>query len=283
MYCHKCGASIPEGMRYCHRCGEALPAALSPAPTPLRRRKRPIAAAAAFLSKIGRRFKGSKRKTVLLSCCAAVVLLGVLLLLLPGKKPNLKEKSESVLFLEAYDRYGNSLGTGSGFLFHDRTTVATNYHVIYNAHRIVAWTADGQRCTELDLVLAYDSAADLAILQCSEDLHLQPLKVSDSSSVVQGDTVYAIGYPLGLANTVSNGIISSRYYDSAGIDILQVTSAVSPGSSGGALLNEKGQVIGIICFTHSEGQNLNGAIASNVLRRLYQNRGTPTALSTLFG
>ena len=68
MYCHKCGAPVPEGMHYCHRCGESLPAALSPAPTPPRRRKRPIAAAAAFLSKIGRRFKGSKRKTVLLSC-----------------------------------------------------------------------------------------------------------------------------------------------------------------------------------------------------------------------
>ena len=90
-----------------------------------------------------------------------------------------------------------------------------------------------------------------------------------------------MGYPLGLANTMSNGIISSRYFDEYDVDVLQITAAISPGSSGGALFNENGFVIGVTSAYYDGGQNLNIAITSNTVQQLYSNRSTPITLSKL--
>lgn len=94
------------------------------------------------------------------------------------------------------------------------------------------------------------------------------MTIADSKAVRQSDVVYAVGYPLGLANTLSDGIVSSRYIDEYGNDIIQVTAAISEGNSGGPLLNADGQVIGVMCAYYIYGQNLNIAIASDALEAL---------------
>ena len=93
---------------------------------------------------------------------------------------------------------------------------------------------------------------------------------ADSDSVKQGDPIYAVGYPLGLAHTLSDGVISSRYTDENNLDILQITAAISPGSSGGALLNSLGEVVGVICASYVDGQNINIAIAANQIQSLLE-------------
>lgn len=176
--------------------------------------------------------------------------------------------ANSVLYLEVLDENGECIATASGFLVNDRTTLVTNYHVVQDASHIVATTADGEQSTDVSCVLAYDEVADLAVLSCDTEAMAEPLIIGDSEAVRQGDAIYAVGYPLGLANTLSDGIVSSRYIDEYENDILQITAAISEGNSGGPLLNANGRVIGVMCAYYVDGQNLNIAISSNTLEEL---------------
>ena len=187
------------------------------------------------------------------------------------------DAAERVVYLEVYDSERACIGTASGFLVEDNTTLVTNYHVIQDAYSVTVWTQD-QQSVEANTLLAYDEVADLAILRCGSGIEQEPLLMADSDAVRQGMQVYAVGYPLGLANTMSNGIISARYFDTYGNDILQTTAPVSDGNSGGPLLNEDGCVIGVVCAYYVDGQNLNIAIASNVLRQLLDQTEDLTAL-----
>jgi len=184
----------------------------------------------------------------------------------------------SVLYLEVYDEQGKCFGTATGFLVKDDTTLVTSYHVVRDACRIDAWTPDNQHL-EANTILAYDKVADLVVLRCDAPAGKEPLTLADSDGVKQTMSVYAVGYPLGVANTISDGIISARYIDSYGNDTLQTTAAISNGNSGGPLLNEDGEVIGVICAYYVDGQNLNVAIASNTLRAMLEEDFQPVELS----
>lgn len=181
---------------------------------------------------------------------------------------SITDAANSVLYLEVCDDTDEVIATASGFVIKDGTTLVTNYHVIDGAHHIIAYTPDGENSVEVHTVLAYDEDADLAVLECEDNIGVPPLLLGDSDAVKQGDAVFAVGYPLGLANTLSDGVISSRYLDENNIDILQITAAISSGSSGGALFNKTGQVVGVICASYIDGQNLNIAIPSNTVSDL---------------
>ena len=183
---------------------------------------------------------------------------------------DISEIADFVLYLEVFDKDDEWIGSASGFLVNDQSTLVTNYHVAQDAYHIVAKTADGAQSTDVSSILAYDEVADLAILSCDAKANVEPLTLGDSETVRQGDKVYAVGYPLGLANTLSDGIVSSRYIDEYDNDILQVTAAISEGNSGGPLLDANGRVIGIMCAYYVYGQNLNIAIASNTLADLLE-------------
>lgn len=196
----------------------------------------------------------------------------------PNPDVDISEIANSVLYLEVLDENDELIGTASGFLVNDQTTLVTNYHVAQDASHIVATTADGTQSTDVSCILAYDEIADLAILNCDSKAMAEPLAIGDSEVVRQGDAVYVIGYPLGVANTLSNGIVGSRYIDEYENDIIQVTAAISQGNSGGPVLNADGQVIGVMCAYYIYGQNLNIAIASNTLEALLESRFEKTAL-----
>lgn len=182
---------------------------------------------------------------------------------------SIDEVSRSVLYLELYDDQDILVGTASGFLVNDHSTLVTNYHVMEDAYRIVAWTADGEHSVLVTRSLIYDKGADLAVLQCVDPMEwVEPLELMNSDEVNVGDSVYAVGYPLGLNNTISDGIVSSRYVDECGTEIIQTTAAISEGSSGGVLFHEGGGVAGVTCASYVEGQNLNLAISSNELADL---------------
>ena len=176
--------------------------------------------------------------------------------------------------MEIYDASDAYAGSGSGFLINDDFTLVTNYHVIKDAYSMIAMAADGEHTVEVDTVLEYDEAADLAILKCSEKIGVSPLVLANSDRVKQGDPVYAVGYPLGIANTLSDGIVSSRYVDENGVDLLQITAPISGGSSGGALLNETGQVTLVLVIVLLSGAH--GALCR--LRRDKIRRARPNNL-----
>ena len=260
MFCHKCGKEVPANVSFCRHCGVKLHTPVQPVfpqqttyATPYKK-KRP-----------------TKRTMISITVIfiGLIVLFTSCLLLFQG---NVQRKADRVVYLEMFDKRKNLLGSGSGFFIEDGKTLVTNYHVIEGAYEIMVSTADSSESTKATKVLAYDKHADLAILQCNSDLGVKPLRLADSDYAKRGDKVFAVGYPLGLANTMSDGIISSRYYDEYNVDVIQITAAISPGSSGGALLNSRGSVIGVTSAYYADGQNLNIAIASNTVQKLYENR-----------
>lgn len=198
------------------------------------------------------------------------------------KSASITDMVNSVLYLEICDDTDSVIGTASGFIIEDGTTLVTNYHVIDGAHHITAYTPDGANSVKIHTILAYDEEADLAVLKCEDNIGVPPLLLGDSDAVEQGDEVFAVGYPLGVANTLSDGVVSSRYLDEANVDVLQVTAAISSGSSGGALFNNAGQVIGVIRASYIDGQNLNIAIAVNELKQLMATKREPVLMEEYY-
>ncbi len=164
----------------------------------------------------------------------------------------------AVFYIEIYDMHKTMLGSGSGFFISASGTAVTNYHVIADAFYAVIRLPDGKEYP-VDSVLGYDIDKDIAVLKISgSGFHY--LKTGDSSKIAGGNKIYALGSPLGLESTISDGIISSTARQIDGQNLIQITAALSHGSSGGALLNEYGQVIGITALSVVDGQNLNFAV-----------------------
>jgi len=177
--------------------------------------------------------------------------------------------SRSVLTVYVYNSKREQIKTGSGFIAFNDSTIVTNNHVIENGVYVEVVSEDDVILT-IAGILHYDVDSDIAILKTEAPTGLPVLKVGDSDHVQVGDTVYAIGSPYELKNTVSNGIISairnpSMFRDVNNVYDFQTTASISPGSSGGALLNEYGEIIGVTTAQIIGGQNLNFAIPSSEL------------------
>ena len=155
---------------------------------------------------------------------------------------------------------------GSGFLVRPNGVFITNFHVVQHASAVQLKLPGGREFAATG-VIALSTDWDIAILKVEAD-GLPVVSLGDSDTVKVGERVVAIGSPLGLEKTVSDGLISAIREDKPGEKIFQVTTPVSQGSSGGALLNMKGEVIGIIVASVPEGQNLNLAIPINYAKPL---------------
>jgi S1-C subfamily serine protease len=159
------------------------------------------------------------------------------------------------------------LARGTGFLLQADGVIVTNYHVIANGNVAVVKFADDS-VFPVDGVLAADKGRDLAVIKI-HGKSFRTLVLGNSDGVQIGDEVVAIGNPLGLELTVSNGILSGvRTVDAEKGKFLQVTAPISHGSSGGPLFNMAGEVVGITSGFLEGGENLNFAIPSNDVKRL---------------
>ncbi|MEG2857224.1 MAG: trypsin-like peptidase domain-containing protein, partial [Clostridia bacterium] len=177
--------------------------------------------------------------------------------------------AESVVLIYNADAKGNAQSLGSGFVIANDGTIVTNYHVIEGASQLVIQMADGKQYP-ITQVSKYDAKRDIAILRADAIKGHAWLSLGDSSKVVVGQSVVAIGSPLGLQNTVSDGIVSSlRQSDRVqGATDIQTTTPISNGSSGGPLFDMFGKVIGVNYAGYDEGQNLNFAIPINEVKAL---------------
>ncbi len=217
-----------------------------------------------------------KQKKKLLWQLSLITLAGMLLFCTTGNSqtvPQIAEKAlAATVSLEMRDRKGAVLSRGSGF-FVRSNLIATNYHVIEGAARGTAKLVDRYRTYTIEGVTATDKTNDLALLKVTI-YGVNPLPIGDSDTVQIGEKIYVAGNPLGLEGTVSDGIISSRR-DRYTKERFQMTAPISPGSSGGPVLNRKGKVIGVsvATFRALEAQNLNFAIPSNYLKALLNRSG----------
>jgi len=156
---------------------------------------------------------------------------------------------------------------GSGFYVRP-AIVATNYHVIEGASTgVVRHHTEGD-IAGVDEVVAYDEEWDVALLSVAQSAaKYSVLSLDYVADVAVGDPAFVMGSPRGFEATFSQGIVSSLR-GSSPHRVIQLTTPISPGSSGGPVLNEHGQVIGLATGTVEDGQNLNFAIPVTVLRDL---------------
>lgn len=174
-----------------------------------------------------------------------------------------KQASPAVVLIEAIGPDGKPVKTGSGLLVSSDGKLLTNYHVISHAKQATVRLANGD-AYDLVQVLAVDKRKDIAYLKIPA-VDLPFAKLGRSNTVEIGETVFSIGSPLGLQNTLSQGLVSG-IRDMDGYKLFQMSAPISPGSSGGPVFNGAGEVIGIAVLTIEGGQNLNFAIPIDYAR-----------------
>jgi len=182
----------------------------------------------------------------------------------------INQAAASVLMLWVYDvEQKGFVATGSGFVAFDGSTLITNYHVLEGGEHVLAESDEG-RSYFLDTVVAADKGLDIAILRFKSPTKLAPLTLDTTGERLRGQPVVAIGSPEGFRNTVSKGDISALFTED-GVRYIQFTAPISHGSSGGALFNDRGEVIGITTSSMmGDSQNLNFAVDIREAAELYQ-------------
>jgi len=183
----------------------------------------------------------------------------------------------SVVVVENFDEGGEKAGQGSGYVFSGDGIIITNYHVIRGAKSLTV-RIPGQEPYRVDSVLGYEIDHDVAALQLTSS-SLPALLTETVEEPKVGDRVVAIGAPLGLESTVSEGIVSALR-DASTMHIIQTTASISPGSSGGPLLNEYGKVIGLTTSTVRDGQSLNFVVSARHVSELLS-RKQPMSLEEM--
>lgn len=207
----------------------------------------------------------------------------VLKLAAEGEKPLtanqvFENTKNSVFYLEVYDKNGEAVSGGSGVFLTKSGVAVTNYHVIEGGQSAYIRTYDGT-VYPVRGVYDYSQSNDLAILQI-DGSGFQPLTIG-AETPKTGATAYALGAPLGLESTFSVGIISNASRQVDGVSFLQITTPISHGSSGGALLNDKAELIGITSAGFEDGQNLNLALPIGLAQGLRQS-GNLQTLAEIF-
>jgi hypothetical protein len=201
---------------------------------------------------------------------AVVVLLGTSAAKAQTAQEIAKKAFGSTVLLVMEDTNGQPLSLGSGFFVRDGE-VASNLHVIEGAARGYAKIVGQKAKYDIEGITAVDPERDLVVLKLS-GVRASTLALGISDAVQVGETVFAVGNPQGLEGTFSQGIVSS--IREVGTDkLLQITAPISPGSSGGPVLNGKGEVVGVSVATYRGGQNLNFAIPSSYLKTLLAKAG----------
>ncbi|MCF6255034.1 MAG: serine protease [Gammaproteobacteria bacterium] len=168
-----------------------------------------------------------------------------------------KKSIESVVTVVSLDKDNKILMTGTGFFAKHKNLIATNYHVIKNTHHLKIITSDDKEHNIFDICVE-NASNDIAILRSIPER--QPLSLNKNTPSI-GDKIISIGSPMGLSGSLSTGVIGA-IRKNEGHKYYQITSPISPGSSGGPVIDENGLVLGMTTFYIKGAQNLNFAIPS---------------------
>ncbi len=181
----------------------------------------------------------------------------------------IRASQPAVVTLNLYDNSDRRIGAGTGFFVDSGGYLITNYHVLEPADRAEVVLSD-RRTYPVRTVVAEDRQRDLVKVRVElfgDSVSAIPL--ADRVPEV-GEPVLVIGSPLGLEQTVSDGIVSSVRVDSEWGNVIQVTAPVSPGSSGSPVVTRDGNVAAVVTFQARRGQNLNFAIAAEAVLNLVE-------------
>lgn len=223
----------------------------------------------------------SQRKSFLIAVFALMLAASTVAAMTPDQ---LQNSTDSAVFLRVYRVFQNTdfPTTGSGFFIHPDGYVVTNQHVVSGEHRLTI-TLFRRNENELQHVqftdvriVAMSPAMDLALLKIEDGLD-RPLPVvplGSDQELRQGQTVFAVGSPLGLDRTVSQGIVSLTNRVLGHQLLIQTTTEINPGNSGGPLFNLHGEVVGVndLKLAGIGLEGLSFAIPVSTLREFLVNR-----------
>ena len=183
------------------------------------------------------------------------------------------QSRRAVVLISVQTRFGQ--GQGSGFVYDGEGRIITNNHVVENAVDITVTFIDGTIVPAT--LVGRDPYVDLAVIDVDVDEYLlRPVTLGNSSELLVGEQVVAIGNPFGLADSMTTGIVSAvgRQMEAPGryaiVDVIQTDAAINPGNSGGPLLNMGGEVVGMNTAILSETGQFSGigfAIPSDTIKR----------------
>lgn len=154
---------------------------------------------------------------------------------------------------------------GTGFYLSPYNLIVTNEHVVRDNREVVIEGKSFPR--QLSTVLFLDEKYDLAFLKAPENIDLPEVEIGGQSGISEGDTVLAVGHPLGLAFTFTKGIISNKSQASGSLSYIQHDAALNPGNSGGPLIDAEGRIIGVNTFIIKDGTNIGFSLPVNYLKQ----------------
>jgi len=181
--------------------------------------------------------------------------------------------ADAVFMLETFDAKGALIRTGSGFFISDTGLAVTNLHVLENADsaKVTMYNGDIFRVKGFNAVSAENNLVIFSV-DSNRSSGWSYLMLADSDAITAGNTVYALGSPRALMNTMSEGIISYSRRELEWETLIQFTAPISFGSGGSPLLNTLGQVVGLASSSYTYGQNLNLAVPINYVKEMQPGR-----------
>lgn len=231
MKCSNCGKKINKTFKLCPHCGETVE----------------------YIKK--EKSLKLNKKFLILICFILIALVTITSIIIFNNKVDFEELKKSVVLINVYDSDNELISTGSGVVAFENDIILTNAHVVEDNYKIEVISENNTKY-QVEGILDYNKKKDIAILKLVSSKGLKKVKIEKKIKI--GSNVTAIGSPLGLKNTISTGIISAMYQDN--IEVYQHTAPISHGSSGGALFDDEGNLVGITYASLTAGQNLNLAI-----------------------
>jgi hypothetical protein len=189
----------------------------------------------------------------------------------------IEEIQPSVVTVYAHDRYGTIISQGTGFFVSAAGDVVTNFHVLDEASSASIVLASGKEMPVVSVVASHEALDIIVVRVDPGDQRITSLRSARQLPRV-GERVIAIGSPLGLELSVSDGIVAAVRKRSDAT-VIQITAPISPGSSGSPVINSQGAVIGVATFRLAGGQSLNFAIP---LTGLELRNATPLAFDAWY-
>lgn len=212
-----------------------------------------------------------------LSLLAALTLGFALATSAESAKEVFEKTSKSVVLIMTEDAKGQPLALGSGFVVASNT-IASNFHVIRGATAGKVRQIGTKAMYGIASVVGLDPVRDVALLEVP-NLQAPPLQLRTQPPVT-GETIFAVGNPKGLEGTLSSGIVSAMRLV-GGEKLLQITAPISPGSSGGPVVDETGFVVGVATATLRGGQALNFAVPAKAVEDLLQQKPSSIPMSKI--
>ena len=183
-------------------------------------------------------------------------------------KDIIANNEKAVFSIFTYDDFGVPSGSGTGFFISSTGIGISNFHVLKGASTAIVKLNDKSTYKIVEIIEA-NQDADLIKFKIENVNHKTfPFLTTKVSELQKGEKIFVIGNPHGFESSVSEGIISSLRETEGYEQVIQITAAISPGSSGSPVMTLDGKVIGVATFQYTEGQNLNFAVAAKMISKL---------------